>query len=169
MYNLEKVMFDCMNKLDNLNIKYGNIVKIYPNTRAKKRYGQCTIVNGGFEIDINIGLLDEKEPIQALENTVLHELLHTVDGCFNHGEKWQSMASKVNKAYRYNIKRCSTSAEKGVSANVCYSKETYHYIITCESCNSTWKYKRHCSIVNSCQTNKARCSCGGKTFNVIHI
>lgn len=169
MYNLNLVLKSCENKLDNLNIPYGNVIEIVPNTRAKKRWGQCVRTNGVYKININAGLLNENEPLEALECTVLHELLHTVNGCFNHGDKWQNLANKVNRTYGYNIKRCSSAAEKGVSDSICGSREEYKIAVKCTSCNSVWKYKRNSKTVEACRYNRAKCSCGGKEFIVFNL
>ena len=40
MRNLEKYVLCCMGELDAIGIKYGNILEVKVNTRAKKRLGQ---------------------------------------------------------------------------------------------------------------------------------
>lgn len=166
MYNLNETFNKCKVLLDNLNIYYGNITNVSVNTRAKKRWGQCKRVGGTFEISINSCLLDETNPIEALENTILHELLHTVYGCFNHGEMWQLMANKVNKAYGYNIKRCSTANEKGVSDE--YVQNAYHYFITCNKCKAQWKYMKMCKTVTIVKRGSGVCPCGGRNFTIMY-
>lgn len=89
MRNLEDVAIECMEMLDRIGIKYGNVKEVIPNSRARSRWGQCKIVPGGFQININVDLLDERNSIDGLKETLLHELLHTVSGCFNHGREWK--------------------------------------------------------------------------------
>lgn len=49
---------------------------------------------------------------KALEETLLHEILHCVVGCFDHQPKWKRLAEKLNKEYNYNIQRCNSLDEK---------------------------------------------------------
>lgn len=154
----------CLDELHALGIYPNHISDYTVNYRAKHRWGQCKRSNGIYSISISSKLLEDNVPEKALKDTLIHELLHAVDGCFNHGEKWQRLAEKVNKAYGYDIKRCTSEGEKGVQ--LCADSD-YHYIITCKKCNTTWKYMRHSKIVKCCENNTAKCSCGGKNFLVI--
>lgn len=117
MRDLQKIATECLKELDAIGIKYGKIVEFKVNTRAKKRWGQCKTISGGFSINISYVLLDENNSIDGLKNTIIHEILHTCKGCLNHGEMWKRQAAKVNKAYGYNIKRCSSADEKGVEVD----------------------------------------------------
>lgn len=114
MRDLQIVANECLKELQNIGIEFGNIVGFEINTRAKRRWGQCKAVPGGFKISISYILLDQRNSIDGLKNTIIHEVLHTCKGCQNHGKTWKYYAEKVNKAYGYNIKRCSTSEEKGI-------------------------------------------------------
>ena len=105
----------CMEDLDAIGIKYGNVLAFTANTRAKNRWGQCRTVPGGYTININASLLDERNPEEGLIDTIFHELLHTCKGCMNHGVEWKKMADKVNRAYGLNIKRANSAEEKGVA------------------------------------------------------
>ena len=44
MKDLNKLYCECIKELDSIGVKYGNIVSVVVNTRAKKRWGQCKIV-----------------------------------------------------------------------------------------------------------------------------
>lgn len=132
MRDLQNIAKECMNELDLIGIKYGNIKSFEINTRAKKRWGQCKAVCGGYSINISIRLLNDNVPVESLKNTIIHELLHTCKGCMNHGEKWKLYANKVNRMYGYNIKRCTSSEEKGVE-KVENKKEVKHKFI-CADC-----------------------------------
>ena len=114
MRNINEVMRNCCNKLDAIGIKYGKIVSVSINTRAKKRWGQCKMENGCYMISISSRLMSEDVALIHLENTMIHEILHTCNGCMNHGATWKNLAEKVNSAYGYNIKRTTSSAEKGI-------------------------------------------------------
>ena len=114
MRDLELYTIQCMEELEALHIEYGNIIDVKVNTRAKKRWGQCRTVPDGYEININAVLLDERNSERGLKETIIHELLHSCSGCMNHGKIWKQLAEKVNRAYGYGIKRCSSDEENGV-------------------------------------------------------
>jgi len=122
----------CMEYLDNIGIEYGNVIDFSVNTRAQRRWGQCRAVPGGYTININAVLLDERNSEEGLISTILHELLHTCKGCMNHGENWKRLARKVNSAYGYDIKRTSSADEKGITADP--RLETAKHKFVCEKC-----------------------------------
>lgn len=66
-----------------------------------------------FEIKLNTAFYTNANA-KACLNTLLHELLHTVPGCFNHGKLWKLYANKLNKKYNLRITRCTTEAEQGI-------------------------------------------------------
>ncbi len=166
MRDLQKIAVECMQELDRIGIPYGNIERFIVNTRATKRWGQCKkLPSGNFEININQDLLDEKNSLEGLKNTIMHELLHSCEGCMNHGKKWQDMANKVNKFYGCKIKRVSSASEKGV---IKHTKKpiVYKYNVFCNSCKRNYKYQRMCWSVECCTTGDAKCICGSNSFTV---
>lgn len=146
MRNLLKVASECMKELDTIGIEYGKIVKWEINTRAKKRWGQCRKVPNGFSININSSLLEEESCLDGLKGTIMHELLHTCKGCFNHGAEWKRLASIVKSKYGYDIKRTSSADEKGVTVE--YKPVRYKYIVKCTECGQEIKRMKRCKIVD---------------------
>lgn len=130
---LTRALKQCEEQLNALGILYGDVTGITINTRAKKRYGQCRRRNGGYEINISAVLLDDRVPDVTLRTTVMHELLHTCQGCMNHGVVWKGLAEKVNQAYGYNIKRASSAEERGI-ADVVKENNQPKYVFVCENC-----------------------------------
>lgn len=125
----------CMNELDAIGIKYGNVVRWEINTRAKQRWGQCRkLPDGNYVININKELLKEENSVEGLKDTIIHELLHSCEGGHGHGTIWKKYAEKVNKAYGYNIKRCSSADEKGVERNELELLNECKYILECCGC-----------------------------------
>ena len=84
MKDLRQVAKICMQELDALGIEYGNVVRWEVNTRAKKRWGMCSKACGGFAIQVNGRLLDDDADLNGLKSTIIHELIHTCKGCWNH-------------------------------------------------------------------------------------
>lgn len=167
MRNLNLIAKECMEMLDGLGIEYGNIKEFKVNTRAHSRWGQCKRVIGGYSININVALLDERNDINGLKNTILHELLHSCDGCMNHGEKWKAMARKVNDAYGYNIKRTSSSSEKGVDKELNKHTEiVYRYAVQCKECGHIYKRSKMSNVIK--HPDDYRCAhCHGKLKRIM--
>lgn len=90
-------------------------IKNFKIIRAKKRWGQCRKIGNNYIIEVNQILLREDTDIDGLKNTIIHELLHTCKGCMKHTGEWKQLAEKVNRYYGYNIKRCDSADEKGIS------------------------------------------------------
>ena len=136
MRDLQRYADRCMAMLDNIGVKYGNIIEFTVNTRAMRRWGQCKAVPGGYSININYVLLDERNDESGLINTLLHELLHSCMGCMNHGENWKRLAEKVYREYGINIRRTSDAAEKGVNTEVMRrgSGMSIRHKYVCEGC-----------------------------------
>ena len=115
MRDVNVIAIECMRELENIGIKCGNVIKIDVNTRSKKRWGQCRKIGNNYIIEVNQILLREDTDIDGLKNTIIHELLHTCKGCMKHTGEWKQLAEKVNRYYGYNIKRCDSADEKGIS------------------------------------------------------
>lgn len=153
MRNLMTYAEECMEELDNLGIKY-RPARFKVLNKNVRRFGRCKKIYDDmfneYEIEIRSVLLDEKNSIKGLKDTIIHELLHTVEGCMNHGKKWKKLASLVNEKYGYNVSRCNSYEEKGICQEDIDSifaernaklalKPTY--IIRCEKCG--YEYTRH--------------------------
>ena len=148
MKDLNAIVEECKYDIESLGFKVGNIVKVSINTRAKRRWGQCRKTPYGYEINISDRLLKDDVDDMATKNTVAHELLHTIEGGGGHTGAWKIAAERMNLRYGYNIKRCTSSEEKGVE-NIpsTYSKRSYKYIIKCGNCGLTFKYYKKCKVV----------------------
>lgn len=163
MKNLYEVASICMYELESIGIKYGKIMNFTVNYRATTRWGQCRRKNNGYYINISEKLLQDNAPLEALKDTIIHELLHTCEGCMNHGEKWKKYAEKVNKTYGYNIKRCSSAEEKGLDVeNIRAEKEQRaKHKFTCCGCGQTILRQRESNFTKYYE-NYTCGKCGGK-------
>lgn len=157
MRDLQKVFNNCITMMDEIGIDYGKITEIKVNTRATQRWGQCRHkfvgrdANGNpkYNNSINISsiLLDERVPIESLQNTIIHEILHTCPGCQNHGPNWKRRADKVKRELGYDIKRCDSNADKGVSNSIVAEYHRPKYIVKCKGCGMEVGQQRMCLIV----------------------
>lgn len=132
MRDINAVYADCRKKLEDIGIQCGNVMAVTVNTRAASRWGQCKRINGYYTINISARLLDDDVELVHLEDTMIHELLHTCDGCMNHGAEWKRRAEMVNRAYGYNIKRTASAAEKGIAEDRVERAAKYKFV--CNEC-----------------------------------
>ncbi len=109
-----RLILSAEGKLDHLSIPYGEIVLWEINTRARKRFGQCKVMRKGC-FSINIAAMMFQAEDRYVEEVILHELLHSCQGCMNHGKQWRVYAEQVNQAYGTNISRTSTREQYGLS------------------------------------------------------
>lgn len=144
MRDLQRYANECLNDMKALGIEVPHIESFTVNTRAKSRFGQCCRRDGKWKININSDLLDEECPVMSLRETIFHEIIHTLPKCFNHGDEFKKYADIVNKAYKTNITRCSTTKEKYgniygakvAAANaVKKEKHTMCYQVYCPNCD----------------------------------
>lgn len=164
MKNVNDLYTVCMEEVKAVGIVPGKIVSVTVNTRAKKRWGQCKrMKNGTYSINISSSLMQDNVKIEAVKNTMAHEILHTVRGCMNHGPAWQAVADRMNKAYPdiYNIKRTTSPEEKGLESVGRVRNEEYKCMLVCQKCGSKYYYKRESKAVKNYQNYRCG-SCHGK-------
>ena len=120
------------------NIPIGKITSVSRNSRLTRTWGRCSRnKDGSFSIDIAGRLLDEGSDKGILE-TILHEMIHTCKGCFNHKNTWKKYADRLNTKYGFNIQRTDTALNKGVANE---PKRIYKYAIRCPQCGTNFKYQ----------------------------
>lgn len=99
--------------------------------------------NGYFNLSINLTwfnqIKDEAILDKALFNIIIHELIHmAVPDDLSHGDKWLTLANKINKKYiNLNIK-ASNSLEDYVDTG----KKPPKWKLICPKCKSEWWYYR---------------------------
>lgn len=153
---------DACDILDSLDIEYGPITNVRVNTRAKSRWGQCSYskANETFSIEISSMLLDAS--YTAIMDTMIHELLHCHKNRLCHTGEWKACANLVNVVYNYNIKRCTSAAEKNIE--IARPETPAKYKITCQGCGRTFSYKKKSKIIkllmNYPTNHGCRCCCG---------
>lgn len=166
MKDLMSLVEICKADLDGLGIKYGKVSNWTVNTRAKCRLGQCRKIAAGlFDINISEALLKEDVDDQITLNTIMHELLHTVPGCFTHKGKWKLYADYVNKKLtQYTIKRVAKESE--VDITIDRKQPVYKYILRCTKCGQEIKRQKETKVVTNYK--RYRCGkCGGKLERIL--
>jgi len=169
MRKLREVAMDCMKKLDAIGVPYTKPRRFLTNSRAKKRQGLCTkmYVNGEYEYEIQVAsyLLDEEIPIEHLENTLLHELIHTCPYCMNHGKNFKKYANMINKAYGYNISIYTSKEEQSTREQYMEKKSIscdsqYKFSVICDTCHKeVSRYMKECKTVQRIRIHPERYYC----------
>ena len=125
---------ECIVKLDALNVPISKDILFKTNT-GFSRFGFCKKTPRGetaFVIAINKWFEDDL----GLIETIMHELVHTVDGCYNHGAKFHKIAEMINQEYNLNITvvghyklnekayKCA-AVKKGTGYELCWGLSSY--------------------------------------------
>lgn len=166
MKDLISLVAICKADLDSLGIKYGKVSNWTVNTRAKCRLGQCRKIAGDlFDINISEAVLKDDIDKQIALDVIMHELLHTVKGCFNHGDKWKKYAEYINwKLPQYNIRRVATKSETALVIE--RKPPVYRYILRCTKCGQEIKRQKVTKVVTNYK--RYRCgNCGGKLERIL--
>lgn len=129
--------------------------------RKTKRYGCCKQENpdktsaykikrriyfkkfNTHHIEISKWLMDLNDEI--IKNTIIHELIHCLPECNNHGKYFKKYAKLINDKLGYNITRVGNKKEDFIKSGV---QEKFDdepkskYKIICEKCNQTYFRQR---------------------------
>lgn len=185
---LERLYKECIVELESIGIflKDVGMIDISIAKRNTKRYGCCKqecpdISTKYYEkigrrkylkyekynkhhIEISKWVLELDEKI--IKNTIMHEIIHCLPRCNNHGKYFKEYAKFINYKLGYNISRLGNVEEDYKKSNKEFKENTsYNYKIECPKCGQIFYRKR----LNKNFTVKYRCGkCDGK-FIVYHI
>lgn len=126
-------------------------------SKARSKWGSVKYnrVMGTFELTISNVFEDiknDREASEKLLSTVIHELIHTIPGCMNHGFNFKYYAALVNKKYpKLNIQRCTSMSQFGIQK----AKKEPLYVVVCNNCKRKWNYYRRSKIFDCI----SRCKC----------
>lgn len=173
---LQSIGFDMLDET-----RYGKIDVSF-SKRKTKRYGCCKQENpdkstayrvnrrlyfrkfNNHHIEISKWLMDLTDDI--VKNTIIHELIHCIPDCNDHGKEFKKIAKLINDKLGYNISRVGNKKEDYVKSNVADKFDDdieYKYEIICDKCGQ--KYFRQRIAKNF--TKKYLCGiCKGR-FRVI--
>lgn len=149
---IEKYVEEIKNQVD-LPFSDVHAFKTHNDNHSLGRCQRVSFFNGEhtkYIISLNKKMLNCSE--QDIKNTLLHELIHTIDGCFNHGDRFKYYAEKVNQKYGYHIARANSV--KGFKEQI-----KYRYIVKCTKCGISKKYLKKSDVVK--YPSLYRCPCGG--------
>lgn len=149
---VKKLLYHYMCDMIARGIEVGKVEGIYF-TNSLHVFGLCQKTsNGGFQIWIT-----DLAMHGDVKSTIVHELIHTVEGCFNHGPKFQEIARILSSAYDIELGTRASKNEMALSEEYRISKAKY--IIRCKKCGQTILRERATRIVKLPMTYS--CGCGG--------
>lgn len=172
---LKNLYNECIKELNSIGIEFnGKDISIKICTKSKRRYGCCrpeiTKKNNVFEkkcrkindfdkytIEISDWVLQLDD--DTIKNTIIHELIHCLPDCNNHGTYFKRYAQYINDELGYNISRLGNKKKDFLKNNIEYKEEKeYNYKITCEKCGNVFYRER----IGKDFEKKYRCTCLGK-------
>ena len=158
---LEKLYNECVEELKRIGIQIEEMgaTQVTISKRATKRYGCCKqeepdkrtkyrengiIKYGKFNkhtIEISSWVMELNEDI--IKNTIMHEIIHCMPYCNNHGEQFKKYAKYINKMLGYNISRVGNRQEDCKRSNIDYQEKTKSkYKIECKTCGQIFYRQR---------------------------
>ena len=94
-----------------------------------------------YHIEISPWVMDLDDEI--IKNTIIHELIHCLPECDNHGKEFKKYADLVNTNLGYNISRLGNKAKDYEKSNKQFVEQNvYNYKIECKRCGQTFYRKR---------------------------
>ena len=167
---LEKLYNECVEELKSIGIDIRNNKTIGEITislakRKAKRYGCCKqskpikekchteIRNHRIikiydvfmkhDIEISKWVLDLNDDI--IKNTIMHELIHSLPYCNNHGKEFKKYAGFINNKLGYEIKRLGNKEKDYEKSGIVFDKSSdteYKYKIRCKECGIVFYRQR---------------------------
>lgn len=108
--NIKRLITDCLQELAALDIPVATSI-FFREAKGRTYYGTCyqgrrtkRYADYDFVISVNRYLTTEK----AFKETIIHELLHTIDFKSGHKGKWKAYADYVNSRTDYHVTRTGT-------------------------------------------------------------
>lgn len=104
---------------------------------SKSKYWEDTF---NLRISRSFNLIpDESKAKNRLEECLIHELIHTLPKCWNHGHYFQLYASRINRMYpQYHIQTSTSDSEVGIKR----PEKQPKYISRCKGCGNIHKWYR---------------------------
>ena len=146
----------------------------FNNRKNSRVLGMCTYIGTldgipRYKITINKAYLQNSDP-QSVHDTIVHEVLHSIPGCMNHGKKWSYYARQFMTALpQFNISRCTNN--EGFNNYLKKAMETQaKYTIICKKCGARFYKTRKSQWMDYLMRGGKCCAyhknCGGD-FEVI--
>lgn len=123
---VKKMVYSFREDMLSRGINVGRICNVKFN-KSTHNFGTCLrVMKGVYEITItDLGLHGD------VISTIVHELIHTVDGCYDHGSKFQSIAKELSRVYNIDLGTRASKKEMDMTREYRISKA--RYVIKCSN------------------------------------
>ena len=142
-------------------------------SKARSYWAQIKHVNGNhYELrvsDVFNKITEEHLFHKRLMSCMIHELIHTMPECWNHGVMFKKMAAVINHYYpEFDVQTGTVGEAFGIK------EDTYviRYVVKCVNCGAESKYVRKPKIwqyINKKNSPYACCRCGKSKFTGITV
>lgn len=125
---------------------------------SKKNSGYFLRIGGLFSL-----IPDENVAKIRFQSTIIHELIHTIPGCMNHGKRFKRICYLVNKKYpQYKLQTSTGVEDLGIQLEEPIPK----YKIICKCCGKEYLYQRKPKLA----IDMYKCSkCGKSDLELVNI
>ena len=111
---------------------------------------------------------DEELFNQRLVGCMIHEAIHTQEGCMNHKTNFKRYASQVNAKYPiYKVQRCTSMDEYGCDRTSVGRQSKVNWVVKCNHCGKEYSYKRRPKYLEGILTRGTCPICKEKGFCLI--
>lgn len=176
MRNFTQIMNECKQELDSIGMhKYSPfIMGISVNNRLSRSLGRCKrayyATGEQYWIELAEKVAKDNVDLHFVKNIIMHELVHTMPGCFNHGPNFHRKAEVINRYLGYHIGTEESGANM-LAAGVAPIDRRLNakYKVVCEKCGQTLYRLRWCDLTaNAGKYTCTRNNCGGhfKTYSL---
>lgn len=135
-------------------------------TKARSYWAQIKYVRKNcYELRVS-NVFNEIKNEQSFHNRLMscmiHELIHTLPECWNHGKSFKTIANIVNKYHpEFNIQTATIVKDVDIKESVLIIR----YVVKCNNCGAESKYTRKPKIWQFLETDSIPyyCRCCGKS------
>ena len=112
-------------------------------SKARSYWAQIKHVNGNY-YELRVSnvfneITDEHLFHKRLMSCMIHELIHTMPKCWNHGVVFKKMAALINRYYpEFDVQTGTVGEAFGIKEDT----RVIHYVVKCVNCGAESKYVR---------------------------
>lgn len=169
MRDFNKIMSNCIAELESIGLTtYSrDIIGITVNNRLSRSLGRCIRKDGTFRIEIARKTAADNVDIDFVRNVIMHEIIHTMPGCWNHGHYFQFYASIVNRKLGYHVSTTETAANmEAAGVKPIVKSEVARYALVCRKCGGKIYRERWCAALAN-PSGYRHSGCGGDLYTII--
>lgn len=154
----EETLEKCVGIMNNCGFELPRI-EFKLNGRFTSTLGRCIeLDNGEFLIELSKKYTQgciEIGNIRKLEETILHEMAHSLPNGYDHGKIWKSYVDIINAKFGYEISRLTAVPNE---VRQYWIKDGV--VVCCDTCDMDELVHRNADVVQNIE--HYRCRCGGK-------